>query len=65
MRLKTYYTTVATVFLLIGVLHTVRFIMGWEALVAGYEIPVWFSIGAAVIALYLASRGFYFRSRCE
>jgi hypothetical protein len=65
MRLMTYYTTVATIFLLIGILHAARFILRWEAIIAGYTIPIWFSLGAAVIAFYLSGRGFYFRSLCE
>lgn len=65
MVLKTYYTTAATIFLLVGLSHVARLIFGWQAIMAGIEVPLWYSLGAAAIALYLASRGFYFRSRCE
>jgi hypothetical protein len=65
MRLGTYYTTTATIFTIIGILHGVRLIQGWPATVAGVQIPLWISGAAVVIAIYLAARGFYFRSKCS
>ena len=64
MRIKWYYTVSATLFLVIAVLHLVRAIQGWEAVVAGQPIPVWVSWAAAAVAGYLAFRGFQFRAKC-
>lgn len=64
MRLRTYYTTTALIFLLIAVGHGARVLYGWSATVAGYSIPVWVSVVAAIVALYLSVRGFQLQSRC-
>lgn len=64
MRLRTYYTTAAVIFTIVAIAHLLRAIYGWEAIVAGTVIPVWVSWVAAVIAGYLAVRGFQFRRKC-
>lgn len=63
MKLKLYYTTVAIVFSVIAVLQFARALQGWEAMVAGYTIPIWVSWAACFIAAYLAARGFQLASR--
>ncbi len=60
MNTKTYYQLVAVIFSIIAVLHAVRGIYQWEAVVAGVAIPVWVSWVAVLIAGYLAVRGFQF-----
>lgn len=57
MNNQTYYRSVSVIFLVIGVLHVARLAYGWEAIIAGVEIPLWASAVAAVIAGYLAVRG--------
>lgn len=49
------FTTISVVLLaFIGVLHLLRFILGWEATVNGLIIPVWLSAIAFVITVGLA-----------
>lgn len=60
MKKKTYYATAATIFAIVALAHLVRALKGWEAVVAGASIPVWFSWVAVVLAGYLSVRGFQF-----
>lgn len=60
MSKQTYYYAVSGVFLVIGVMHLVRILNGWEAVIAGAVIPMWASWAAVIIAGYLAVRGFQF-----
>jgi hypothetical protein len=55
---KTYYTVTSVIFLVIGILHGVRVLMGWPAMVGDFDIPLWMSGVASAAALYLAFRGF-------
>lgn len=58
-----YYQTVAIVFSVIGIVHLVRALQGWEIEVSGAAIPVWVSWAAFIIAGYLAIRGFQMAQR--
>ena len=60
MSKQTYYYVVSGLFLVIGAFHLVRVLSGWEAVIAGVEIPMWISWAAIVLAGYLAVRGFQF-----
>lgn len=60
MSKQTYYYTVSGVFFLVGTLHLVRVLNGWEAVIAGVIIPMWASWAAVVLAGYLAVRGYQF-----
>ena len=42
------------VFGVIALFHLARAILGWEAFVSGFKIPVYFSYLAALILAYLA-----------
>jgi hypothetical protein len=49
------FTTVAIVFFsLVSILQLVRLILGWEVLINGFAIPLWFSGIAFVVAAGLA-----------
>lgn len=63
MNRKTYYTTVAVIFFIIAALHLLRAIKGWEAVIGGVSVPVWFSWVAVALAGYLSLRGFQLRGR--
>lgn len=53
-----YYRVTATLFLIIAVLHLLRVVYGWEAVLGGVVIPMYVSYVAIVVAGYLAYRGF-------
>jgi tetrahydromethanopterin S-methyltransferase subunit C len=55
---KWYFTASAIVFTVIAIAHLGRIIMMLDATIAGYEIPLWVSGAAVIIAGYLATRGF-------
>lgn len=55
---KSFSTTVGVVFALIALLHLVRALYGWEAVIGGWAMPFWASWVALVVSLYLAYTAF-------
>jgi len=51
---KTYFTTTFIVFAVIGVLHLLRILNGWDAEIGGLVIPLWASWVAVLVAGYLS-----------
>jgi hypothetical protein len=41
-----------------GLLHLLRIVLGWEAVVGGWSIPMWFSWVAMIVTVVLAYHGF-------
>jgi len=58
MNHKTYFKVTSLIFLIIAVLHLLRAVYGWEAVINGYTIPVWASWVAVLVAGFLAFRGY-------
>lgn len=58
MSLKVYLKTAGTIFLIIAVLHLLRLVLGWNAVLEGWSVPLWLSAVALVVAGYLAYEGF-------
>ncbi|MAF79971.1 hypothetical protein CL629_02740 [bacterium] len=54
---KIYYRATSIIFLIIAAGHLLRVVKGWEAIIGGVAIPMWFSWGAVALAGYLAYRG--------
>ncbi len=49
------FTTIAIVILaLVAVLHVLRLILGWEAVINGMAVPMWVSVLGALVAGGLA-----------
>jgi hypothetical protein len=49
------FTTIAViVFSVMALVHLVRLLTGWEVTVAGYVVPVWFSLPAFILTGGLA-----------
>jgi len=49
------FTVVAVViFAIVAVMHLLRLVLGWDATIAGTEIPMWVSVAGLVIAGGLA-----------
>ena len=44
----------SAVFGIIGFLHLLRSILGWEAAIGGFNVPLYFSYIAVVVAGYLS-----------
>ena len=43
-----------TVFLLVALMHLLRFIFKVEVIVAGFTVPLWFSLVGLIVALMLS-----------
>ena len=43
-----------TVFLLVALMHLLRFIFKVEVIVAGFEVPLWYSLVGIIVALMLS-----------
>jgi hypothetical protein len=55
---KSYSGVAAILFLLVAIAHVVRIALGASIIVAGYSVPVYASIIAAVVAGVLALIGY-------
>lgn len=58
MKDKQYFTIASIVFSVVAIAHLVRIMYTLEATIGGYDIPLWFSGCAVILAGYLAVRGF-------
>ncbi len=58
MKDKQYYAITSTVFLVIAAAHFTRILLNLGASIGGYEIPLYASGVAVILAGYLATRGF-------
>jgi len=52
--MKPFTTIAVALFTLIALVHLLRLFTGWEVVVVGYVVPVWFSLPGLVIAGGLA-----------
>ena len=57
MSQRTFSLIVATLFFLIGGLHLLRLVYGWEAVIGGWVVPMWISWAALLMAGCLAYEG--------
>lgn len=57
MNQKTFSLVTGTIFLVVGLLHVVRVISGWEAVIGGWQVPMWLSWVGVVAGLYLGFQG--------
>lgn len=58
MNRKTYATITATLFLVVGIVHLLRIILGWQVEIGSLSIPFWVSWLAVLVAGALAYFGF-------
>jgi len=61
MSQRSFSLVAGAIFSCIALLHLLRIVFGWEAMVDAWVVPTWFSWVALPIAAYLAYQGF--RSR--
>jgi len=55
---KTFLKTAGVIFAVVGALHVLRLLLGWEAVIGGWDVPRWVSGVAAVFAGYLSYTAF-------
>jgi uncharacterized membrane protein YhaH (DUF805 family) len=58
MNRKSYLLVTAIVFSVIGLLHLLRIILGWEAAIGGWTVPLWLSWLALIVSAVFAYFGF-------
>lgn len=61
MSQRSYITVTGAVFFVIAVLHLLRLLLGWEAVIGGWNVPTWLSGLALVLSGYLAYAAFRLR----
>ncbi len=61
MNQKYFYNVTLAVFSLIALLHAMRLVYGWSAVIGGLEVPMWLSGLAVILAGYLAYSAFKLR----
>jgi len=52
--MKPFTTIAAIVLAIVALVHLVRLFAGWEVIIAGYVVPVWFSLPGFIVAGGLA-----------
>lgn len=61
MNQKSFFNVTLVIFFLIALLHALRLVYGWSAVIGGFEVPMWLSGLAVVLAGYLAYSAFKLR----
>ena len=54
MSLYTYLKLTKVIFFLVGLFHGLRLLNGWEVVIGGWTVPMWFSIVGLLVTWYLA-----------
>lgn len=57
MSSKNYNLLTGLIFAFIAILHLCRVVLGWEAVIADWYMPMWLSWVAVVVAGFLAYQG--------
>lgn len=61
MNQKSFFNVTLVIFSLIALLHALRLAYSWNAVIAGWEVPMWLSGAAVILACYLAYSAFKLR----
>ena len=51
---KLFYTLTAVIFSAVAIMHILRLVYGWEALIGGFMVPMWVSYIGIIIGGFLA-----------
>ena len=51
---KNYFKISGIIFAVVGVAHLLRVLLGWDVVIGGWSVPVWFSVIAVVILAFLS-----------
>ncbi len=55
---QTFHQVAGSIFFIIAVLHALRLAYGWEAVIGGWHVPMWFSGFGLLVAGFLAYAAF-------
>ena len=65
MNRRSYFFVTAIVFSIVGLLHLLRIVLGWEAIIGGWVVPMWLSGFAMVVTAVFAYYGFAYGRRAR
>ena len=57
---KMFMKIATTVFAVVALFHALRLLMGWSAVIGGFQVPLWWSIVGLLVAGFLAWTGYKF-----
>ncbi|MDE2590326.1 MAG: hypothetical protein KGL95_11770 [Patescibacteria group bacterium] len=60
MSVKTFLTIAGFIFSLVGLLHLLRLLTGFQVILGGWALPLWLSIFGVILPWYLAYNAFMF-----
>jgi hypothetical protein len=60
---KTFTIVAGAIFAVVALLHVLRILMGWPAVIGGWEVPMWVSWIALVVAGGMSYFGLSLASR--
>lgn len=58
MTVRAYALATSLIFLLVAVLHLVRIVMQWDAVIGGWHFPMWASVVAILVSGVMSFAGF-------
>lgn len=59
MSTQTYMRITGALFAVIAIIHLIRLVIGWEAQIGGWSVPLWASWVFLAITGFLATSAFY------
>lgn len=62
MSQRSYVLVVAVIFTLVFLLHVLRLLYGWSAVIGSWSIPTWVSWVGGAVSGFLAFQGFRLRT---
>ena len=65
MSQRSFLLVSAIVFALVFLLHVLRLVYGWSAMIGGWTVPIWVSWIGVVVSGFLAFEGFRLRNERE
>jgi hypothetical protein len=63
MSAKTFFTVTGIIFSVLSVLHILRLVSGMSIVIAGWDVPYWFSFLGAAAAGYISYNAFQLRKK--
>ena len=57
MKTKAYLMVSTAIFALVGIVHLMRFVLGWSAQVGTWSVPLWVSLLAVLVSASVAFWG--------
>jgi hypothetical protein len=63
MQKNTYIAVSACIFLIVGIIHVIRAVGGWDIIIGSVDIPGWLSWIACIVAFTLSYFGFKYSKK--